>query len=582
MPSLDCPGSHGLQRTTVPEPGRVCDICEAILKPGWEAFACQACDFDVCSACKENGLTKPEAQLEKMKKRIHGYTTRPRSYADEGKQAAARALLPAAFLDGAHARGGPVLLLELLKWFKSDFFKWVDSPSCEHCSPKNSLKHEGMTEPCEEELRYGATRVEAWRCDGCQSLVRFPRYDDPERLLETRRGRCGEWANCFTLIATALGYQARLVVDWTDHVWTEVWYNDKWHHCDPCEACLDAPLTYEVGWGKKLTYIVAFGQQEVVDVTARYTRDWASVLARRTALSEEQLAKIIEDADSLLRGPLPAPAWRQQEESELQSCKTQPEGVCSLSAAELCGRTSGSAEWRQERGELGASLPILESKDSTLIHLIDPGCVEVEAVPRCSRAAKLLSGAALGDLSGVRCLELRMPMAEVEVAASDIAPDAFLSEEGFTVEAWVAALAEELHPLAHANPLISRHGPASGWELRLCATGAVVFLVTVDGKHWELESPSCCEWRGQWIHVAGTFDGEVSRVFVGKEMQGELRVAPSKGTRVAFEGPLCLGRNPAWKDRGARCWLHAVRVARSVVAESAFLPAPKVHGSSFI
>lgn len=581
MPSLDCPGSHGLQRTTVPEPGRVCDICEAILKPGWEAFACQACDFDVCSACKENGLTKPEAQLEKMKKRIHGYT-RPRSYADEGKQAAARALLPAAFLDGAHARGGPVLLLELLKWFKSDFFKWVDSPSCEHCSPKNSLKHEGMTEPCEEELRYGATRVEAWRCDGCQSLVRFPRYDDPERLLETRRGRCGEWANCFTLIATALGYQARLVVDWTDHVWTEVWYNDKWHHCDPCEACLDAPLTYEVGWGKKLTYIVAFGQQEVVDVTARYTRDWASVLARRTALSEEHLAKIIEDADSLLRGPLPAPAWRQQEESELQSCKTQPEGVCSLSAAELCGRTSGSAEWRQERGELGASLPILESKDSTLIHLIDPGCVEVEAVPRCSRAAKLLSGAALGDLSGVRCLELRMPMAEVEVAASDIAPDAFLSEEGFTVEAWVAALAEELHPLAHANPLISRHGPASGWELRLCATGAVVFLVTVDGKHWELESPSCCEWRGQWIHVAGTFDGEVSRVFVGKEMQGELRVAPSKGTRVAFEGPLCLGRNPAWKDRGARCWLHAVRVARSVVAESAFLPAPKVHGSSFI
>lgn len=173
-------------------------------------------------------------------------------------------------------------------------------------------------------------------------------------------------------------------------------------------------------------------------------------------------------------------------------------------------------------------------------------------------------------------------MAEVEVAASDIAPDAFLSEEGFTVEAWVAALAEELHPLPHANPLISRHGPASGWELRLCATGAVVFLVTIDGKHWELESPSCCEWRGQWIHVAGTFDGVLSRVFVGKEMQGELQVAPSKGTRVAFEGPLCLGRNPAWKDRGARCWLHAARVARSVVAESAFLPAPKVHGSSFI
>ena len=75
------------------------------------------------------------------------------------------------------------------------------------------------------------------------------RYNDPARLLRTRRGRCGEWANCFALVANALGFCCRWVLDVTDHVWCEVWLPEqrRWAHrpavaaCAPAAACAHAP-----------------------------------------------------------------------------------------------------------------------------------------------------------------------------------------------------------------------------------------------------------------------------------------------------------------------------------------------------
>lgn len=75
----------------------------------------------------------------------------------------------------------------------------------------------------------------------------------------------------------------RYVHDHTDHVWTEVYSQSqgRWLHADSCENKMDTPLMYECGWGKKLTYIIAYSKDELVDVTWRYTANQNEVLRRR-------------------------------------------------------------------------------------------------------------------------------------------------------------------------------------------------------------------------------------------------------------------------------------------------------------
>jgi peptide-N4-(N-acetyl-beta-glucosaminyl)asparagine amidase len=60
-------------------------------------------------------------------------------------------------------------------------------------------------------------------------------------------------------------------------------------HLDSCENAFDTPLLYERGWGKKLTYIIAFSKDEIVDVTKRYVLNNRMNRMRRTLVPEDWL-----------------------------------------------------------------------------------------------------------------------------------------------------------------------------------------------------------------------------------------------------------------------------------------------------
>lgn len=117
----------------------------------------------------------------------------------------------------------------------------------------------------------------------------FFRINNAGYLLTTRRGRCGEFANAFSLLLRSLGYETRLI--WLfrdDHIWVEVFDppTNRFVHCDPCEGLVDKPLVYEQGWHKHIKRVFAASVIGCYDVTQRYTvinlREWADTVVAGT------------------------------------------------------------------------------------------------------------------------------------------------------------------------------------------------------------------------------------------------------------------------------------------------------------
>ena len=252
----------------------------------------------------------------------------------------------------------------LLKWFKG-WFKWVNSPKCTTPGCRGKVKCVGRVAPLPEERRGEPGVVELHSCGTCKATMRFPRYNHPGVLLETRRGRCGEWANCFALVCRSVGLRCRWVRDWTDHVWVEIFSagRQRWLHADACERRLDRALMYEGGWKKKLSYCIAFGEASVSDVTQRYTRKLADVLGRRELVPEQWLADAVARADRAQRAAWVARGGDSHAASTRRALELaefaealnadNDDGKQQRQQQQHGGRESGDVEWRRQRGELG-------------------------------------------------------------------------------------------------------------------------------------------------------------------------------------------------------------------------------------
>ncbi|XP_037088198.1 peptide-N(4)-(N-acetyl-beta-glucosaminyl)asparagine amidase-like, partial [Pollicipes pollicipes] len=241
------------------------------------------------------------------------------------------------------------LLFGLLCWFKDEFFSWFEPQVCA-CGAQMALCGRRQVSPVQpDELAYHTEQYSCGRCDG--SRAEFPRYNHPMKLLETRRGRCGEWANCFALCCRALGFETRFVEDSQDHVWTEVYSEAerRWLHCDPCERALDRPHIYEAGWKKKLDYVFAYACDEVADVTYRYSVDFAATGRRRHRYSEEHLARTLVEVCGWLQRQLPDLRRSQLAKRRVAELLQLLRPPAAVGAA--AGRQSGSLAWRLARGE---------------------------------------------------------------------------------------------------------------------------------------------------------------------------------------------------------------------------------------
>jgi hypothetical protein len=191
-------------------------------------------------------------------------------------------------------------------------------------------------------------------------------------------------------------------MDWTDHVWTEVWVPSlrRFVHLDSCERAFDSPLLYEAGWGKRLTHVVSFGRYGAADSVARYSRRLEELLVRRAAeedgVGELAAARLVAQIDqralgqylSLIRSSVPAdpdlcdsveahwdalmsgePAARFEalaaghlsEETVMSRRRSDRRDLLARQflgpgdekLEERRGRVSGDLAWRAARGELG-------------------------------------------------------------------------------------------------------------------------------------------------------------------------------------------------------------------------------------
>lgn len=244
-------------------------------------------------------------------------------------------------------------LIRLLEFFKSNLFTWVNSIHCNKCDCQCRF----IESQAASRNEFFCFNIEIYKCPICLNLYEFPRYNHAGKLLITKKGRCGEWALAFAYLCFVFKYEIRLVCHYDDHVWVEVFSKNKqrWIHCDPCENSYDNPLMYECGWKKRSSLIIAYGMNEVRDVTWRYASNYYHTLCyRQTLFDEKQLIRILDQKNFILQSNLTKNEQNHLIErwlAELTEFLRLPDQILKVDSKAYQSRISGSLEWRMYRGE---------------------------------------------------------------------------------------------------------------------------------------------------------------------------------------------------------------------------------------
>lgn len=135
--------------------------------------------------------------------------------------------------------------------------------------------------------------------------------------------------------------------------------------------------------------------------------------------------------------------------------------------------------------------------------------------------------------------------------------------DAISVEAWFKASSYDSGNWQDA--VVSMHGPAAGWELRV--GGRVPrFLITIGGVHYYAQphDPTPFLQPDRWYYLVGSYDGDQLQLHLDGKL---LYTTFVRGPMTVFQGPMTIGRNSydGWNGRffagevdEVRVWSRAV------------------------